>query len=360
MKICFIADTKSIHIMNWLKYFVAQNHKVYLITDTENQIEGVTIFNIGDCLPKPRIPLLTASIQISSKIKKIKSLLSKIKPQIIHSHYATNYGYLAAKANFHPLVLTCHGSDILLDLGKDKVKHHFVKFALNNSDLITMPSNQMAQIVKNETNGKKQMSILQYGIDTEQFNFQSHESDLSITFISTRALLPKYRIDLLIQAFAMLKEEYSDVKLLIAGTGFQEASLKKLMEELNMSSSIEFTGDIQNNEIHKLYKNAQFYVTTSPTDGLSISLLEAMSCGCYPILPDNESNIEVEKLGFQIELYRNSEVESLFYKMKRAVEKKDTLTYIVQNNSKLVDENFSRKRNLAKVEKIYHKLSGGY
>jgi glycosyltransferase involved in cell wall biosynthesis len=38
--------------------------------------------------------------------------------------------------------------------------------------------------------------------------------------------------------------------------------------------------------IYDLYKSASIFINTSTVEGLPLSLLEAMKCGCYPICPD--------------------------------------------------------------------------
>ncbi|MBN2280610.1 MAG: glycosyltransferase [Candidatus Marinimicrobia bacterium] len=360
MKLCFIADATSIHIINWLKYFVERGHRVFLITDTENTLQGAQVHLIGDCLPFFNIPVLSASLQIYRKIKKIKQLIRKIQPDIVHAHYATNYGFLAAKTGFHPLLVTCHGSDLLLDPDKDMINRYFVKFALRNSDIITLPSQQMAEMAIGLTQKSKNISILQYGIDTNLFQFRQRTMSSKTTFISSRALLPKYRIDLLIQAFYKLSLDYPDIELIIVGKGPQEVGLKKLAIDLKICDKVFFAGEKTNFEMNNYYHQAEFYVTTSPTDGLSVSLQEALACGCFPILPDNDSNLEVEKQGFQVELYRTNEIDSLYFKMKKSLERKSNLIYMVENNAKLVRQYYSRETNLAKIERLYQKLTGGF
>ena len=38
-----------------------------------------------------------------------------INPDIIDAHYLTSYGIFASRLNFHPFIINCWGSDVLID-----------------------------------------------------------------------------------------------------------------------------------------------------------------------------------------------------------------------------------------------------
>ncbi len=349
MKLCYIADAASIHIIEWLKFFVAKGHEVFLITDTDNQINDVQTYNIGDCLPKFHIPLFSATYQIFLKIKKIKQIIHKINPDLIHAHYATNYGYLAAKSNFHPLILTCHGSDILIDPDRSKLKKHFIEIALTKSNIITLPSPEMKEKVLSLGVDERKIKIIQYGIKINKFTFNTNIIT-PINIISTRHLTQKYKIDILINALSKINNDYMTH---IIGDGNARQTLEKLSQDLKIQNKIKFHGHVSNELIVKHYKESQIYVSTSPTDGLSIALLEAFASGCFPILPDNPSNKYVKKMGFNIELYETNNSDSLASKINLVLSKLSELKVSIEKNRELVVLLFSRQTNLNTFNNIY-------
>ena len=57
------------------------------------------------------------------------------------------------------------------------------------------------------------------------------------------------------------------------------------MDQLN-TDKIEFIGWLTQEENIKQYQKAKIYITIPSSDGTAVSLLEAMSAGCIPIVSD--------------------------------------------------------------------------
>jgi hypothetical protein len=136
MKICYLADARSNHTRRWVEYF-AKEHEVDLITlaytrkeDTAVPEEvyekmGVRVHKVS----KPMPFLLFAPF-------KIRRLIKRIKPDIVHAHYVTQYGFCGAFSGFHPLAVSTWGSDVSEDPEKSKILRLLVKYALKKADLV--------------------------------------------------------------------------------------------------------------------------------------------------------------------------------------------------------------------------------
>ncbi len=352
MKLCFIADATSIHIKEWLHFFVKKEHSVFLITDTENTINGVKMFNIGDCLPALHIPLLSAGWQILTKTRKIKRILKQIQPDILHAHYATNYGFLAAQANHHPFLLTCHGSDLLLDPNQNAIQQYFVKTALRKADFITIPSQEMQDKILHYGIDSSKTAIIQYGIECQKFTFKINHTK-PVKILSSRQLTQKYRVDILVKALAKIDHPFFAT---IIGDGAERSNLEQLAARNNLTQKVNFTGRVSNTDIANYLQAAHLYVTTSPTDGLSISLLEAFAAGCYPIVPDNNSNRYVKSLGFKMALFPVNDVSQLNKKIDTILANPKIVVPALKDNHCLVKKLFSRETNLNRFNKLYETL----
>jgi glycosyltransferase involved in cell wall biosynthesis len=77
--------------------------------------------------------------------------------------------------------------------------------------------------------------------------------------------------------------------VLIAGDGPQLKELESLAESLQVADQIVFLGSIENPELPEYLNAADLYVSTSHSDGTSLSLLEAMGCALPVIVTDIES-----------------------------------------------------------------------
>jgi glycosyltransferase involved in cell wall biosynthesis len=72
--------------------------------------------------------------------------------------------------------------------------------------------------------------------------------------------------------------------LVIAATGEETENLKKLVTDLKLNDKVTFVGWLSLTENLKWYAKSKFYVSIPDSDATSISLLEAMYYGCYPIV----------------------------------------------------------------------------
>lgn len=89
------------------------------------------------------------------------------------------------------------------------------------------------------------------------------------------------RVDMLLRAFARIRERFPDSELLIIGSGPEEEKLKKLAGELRLGASVSFLGGIYDQQLLGQYYLASSLYVLAGMGGLSIN--EAMCFG-LPIL----------------------------------------------------------------------------
>jgi len=355
MKLCILSDASSLHIVEWAQFFARKGHQVSLISDYPAEIEGLKIYSIPKYEGKFHLPFISSIYQVTRKTIDIRRMLKEIQPDILHSHYANIYGFLASFSGFHPHFLTCHGSDLLVHSKRSKVEKYFVKRALKQADHITLPSEEMYQTAVRYGAEPKKITVIQYGIDLEIFKY-SQKNTQPVRFLCTRMLTSRYHTDLIIRAFSKLSERHQNIKLDIVGDGPERIKLKKLVISKSLTDHVTFWGKINHSEIGSFYEQANFYVTASPMDGLSISLLEAFATGVYPILPDNQSNRSLANSGFNVKLYDWNSVDDLANSMRDVMCNSDELHKKCLENRKLVEERFDRGKNLALIETLYSKM----
>lgn len=113
----------------------------------------------------------------------------------------------------------------------------------------------------------------------------SHRATPPEPFVLTVGRLePEKGFDVLIKAFALTLITAPEWRLLIVGKGPQEASLKRLAEELGVAGKVQFTGTVR--EVDSLYQQGRFFVLSSRVEGFPNALLEAMAAGMPVIATD--------------------------------------------------------------------------
>ena len=354
MRIGYIGDASSIHVQRWAKFFVERGHQVFVITDVEGEIEGGELYSIGECLPPVRVKALSVAYQILRKTREIDRLIERTGPDILHGHYATNYGFLAALSGFHPLVVTVHGSDLLIDYDRSILEKLYVTIALRNADLITSPADHMTRRLIKVGIGPQKILTVQYGIDTKVFYPGSSSNHLAV--LSTRSFEPKYNVELLINAIPIVLSRFPDLKFALVAKGSMEQHLRRRVEELKITHATDFIGGVASEMMPEVFRSASVYVSTSTSDGLSISLCEAMACGLFPVATDIPGNRELIHNGENGFLVPTDDSVELAEKICYAIKNVEFRERAIKKNIEFIHREMSFDKNMQKVERAYQNL----
>jgi glycosyltransferase involved in cell wall biosynthesis len=87
-----------------------------------------------------------------------------------------------------------------------------------------------------------------------------------------------YRVDDVIVAFASLRAQWPEARLLLAGSGSQRPALECLVQHLGVSG-VEFLGSVPPERMADVYDQADIFVNASDTDNMPLSILEASAAG---------------------------------------------------------------------------------
>ena len=120
--------------------------------------------------------------------------------------------------------------------------------------------------------------IIPNTINLDKFNFRKRKK-ITPKILSARNLTPVYNISCVIRAFKLLRDQYSNATLTIAGDGPEKDELLSLTEKLNLQHSVKFLGNIPNNAMSELYNQADILVNASNIDNMPVSILEAQAMG---------------------------------------------------------------------------------
>ena len=130
--------------------------------------------------------------------------------------------------------------------------------------------------------------VVPNGVDTTHFRQSINESELEdlrvslgkephdVFVITTSRLVVKNAVGDIVASLVHLPPY---VKLLILGTGYEEASLRKQAEDLGVSSRVHFLGYVPHKEMPKYLKISDVFVRPSLSEGFGNSFIEAMAAG---------------------------------------------------------------------------------
>ncbi len=222
--------------------------------------------------------------------------LLRLRPQLVHAHEfisPATVALLGERFLSIPMVVTSHRSGEIGDVQKMKrkltgpirlkaLKKRVSKFVVISDEI----SDELIGIGVDED----RLINITNGVDTERFSPPSigeklarreqlgFSPDAQIAIFTGR-LVPEKRLDLLISVWEKLRETNPNAELLILGAGAEEEHLKAMAGE-----GVHFMGST--NDVLPFLQMADIFVLPSIAEGLSVALLEAMSCELTPLLTD--------------------------------------------------------------------------
>lgn len=354
MKICYFADGESIHIVRWCRHFAALGNEVHLISFKKVSVEGVTTHHIDT----GNISVAGGNWKVLFRYKKVIKLLSEIRPDIFHSHYATSYGITGALCGFHPYVITALGSDVLISPKRSFIYKALLKYAFSKADWITAMADHMKTAIEELGVDKRKVQTVPFGIDPSVFNSSGRKlSDDSFVITSTRNFEPVYNIPHLINAVAIARKTIPNLKLNLIGAGSLKKDIEKLVDDKGLSSCTVFFGKVPQVKISEVLNGSHLFISVSLSDGNNISLNEAMACGAYCIATEIPANTQWINDGVNGSLIKIDDVQGLADKIISSYRNYEELQKTaVPINELIIKEKALWQNNMKRVEEKYKSL----
>ncbi|MFA6375894.1 MAG: glycosyltransferase family 4 protein [Candidatus Paceibacterota bacterium] len=355
ISICYLADAVSPHTIKLAEYFQKRGHKIMVISFNPGVSGNVSTHYIDSGL------FSSFKIKYIVGLPKLKEEIRILNPDILHAVYATSYGFAGACLNFHPYVVSVIGSDVAIRPQDSFIFKWLVQYAIRKADAIHSQSQHLTDRLISLGAKSDKISTFTYGIDIAAgFFLQAREFvGKGGVVISTRALETVYNIDLLIKAIPLVLEKMPNTKLLIVGRGSLEKKLKREVEKLKIGSAVEFIGYLSYENLANVLKKADVYVSTSLSDGQSISLLEGMAMGVFPVVSDIEGNRNWVRNGENGFLCSVFDPEDLAKKIIKALSDPTLRKSAYAINKRIIEKKGSLEKNMALMENQYFHLIKG-
>lgn len=282
----------------------------------------------------------------------------KERPDLIHSHIAPIplYASFSAWLNFIPCIVTLHGMGKEKSSFCDKAIRTFAKF------LVTVCKERKKKLIENGLDPQKIVTIYngiklpeKEDVAISQEIRNAHKIAENDFVYGCVANLHIYKnIKLLIKSFGRIYKSSSEpVKLILIGTGPELENLKKMTRELNLEEKVIFLG--QRNDVLSILHIIDVFVLPSNTEGLSISILEAMASSKPVIATDVGGNKEVVENNQTGIIVPPEDEDALFEAMKYLMENREVGHKMGEAGRKRVEDHFSLDRMVHEYEELYEK-----
>jgi L-malate glycosyltransferase len=282
------------------------------------------------------------------------------KCHLIHAHWVIPTGLIGVLVGAFikiPLIVTIHGSDYRIIRMKPFILRKIFLYVCEKARHIICVSEVLRRNIEELGIQAEKISVSPMGVDDHFFrpliNRGANRIEQFITILSNRQLQPVYNLSLLIRAIPIVLEAEPNARFIIAGIGSEREKLEQRVKDLNISSNVQFLGWVTHEEMPMLLSEADIYVSTSLDDGTSISLLEAMVSGAFPVVTDIPSNREWICDGENGFLVPTDEERCLAEKIIGAIRNRDLRERSRDRNCSLIKGKAVWPVNIEKTKEIY-------
>ena len=295
---------------------------------------------------------------------KMVEIVRKYSLEVLHVHYAIPHAYAAYMAKQMlkekgldvRVVTTLHGTDITL-VGSHPTYKSAVEFSINNSDVVTVVSNNLKETTNKLFNITKDIKVIYNFIDAKKYDNAQKEECKRIAlaqpheriFTHVSNFRPVKRVEDVVKIFSEVRKEIP-AKLLMIGEGPERAKAESLVKELNIIDDVFFLGN--STEVAKILCYTDVFLLPSQTESFGLAALEAMAAGSAVISTNTGGLPEVNihgKTGFLSNLGDVADMA----KNAILIAKEAATLEVFKENAKKHTKQFTLESILPVYEEIY-------
>ncbi|MFC1901633.1 glycosyltransferase family 4 protein [Chloroflexota bacterium] len=373
MRICYLGDSNCLHDFRFIKKLVDKGYDTHVVTFTSEpmRIEGARYFQFPQLEePSKHSRPVGGLISLGNTWRYrsfLRKLLKEIKPDVLHAGWIPSHGQVAAISGFHPFLLMPWGSDILILPNSLRSNKIITRYVIKKADMITCDAEYVKrEIVRLSGYPEDKIIVFPWGIDLSKFNTEVDGSEIRArlgwqsnnVLIMTRIFEPNYGIQYFLQAMPKIVSQHPEVRTILCGDGSLRRELESFVEDKGLKNYVYFAGFIENDDLPPYLASADIYVSSSLTDGTSLSLLEAMACGLPVVVSDVPAILEWirdDENGFTVP---RRDATSLEKNIVRLLEREDLRKKFGQRNWRITQERAHWDKNFERLEWIYRELAG--
>lgn len=293
-------------------------------------------------------------------------LVKKENIDLLYANFILPQGFVGAMVKRFiriPVVVNALGGDVGIT---NPILRYFVKYSLKRVDHVVALTPALRDEINKMNIGTKEISIMPLGVYSDLFNPEFRDEKIRHKYVSNNdplllfvgRLVEKKGVAYLIKAFPEVLKKFDKSKLLIIGNGLLASDLRKLVQDLYVTDSVYFEGDIDNKKLPQYYASADIFIGPSvipesgDLEGQGVVFLEAMASGCCTIgtnIGGIPMSVVHEKSGLLVEQKNSQQISQAVI---RILEDSTLCSRLKQQGRDFVVENFDWRI----IARRYHDL----
>jgi len=176
--------------------------------------------------------------------------------------------------------MTLHGSDLLVNADYLDYKLRNCRFTFTVSEF------NYDYILDHYAIARDKLAVHRVGIDLDYWRGAPPRIPEAFTILTVGRLHAVKNHAFLILACHSLKIAGQKFRCYIAGEGEQREKLEQLITELELGEDVHLLGHVEHGQLLQRYNEASVVVLTSLSEGIPITLMEAMAMERIVLAPD--------------------------------------------------------------------------
>jgi glycosyltransferase involved in cell wall biosynthesis len=295
LRLLGIGDGRSIIFLRWAWRLAELGHEVHVasdrLSDRPGELDGLVVHDVRKLGLATRVRGTRRFVWGPA----IRRLARRLDVDAVHGHYLLPYGWWAAWADVHPLVLSPWNTDIFT-YGRERARgRKLVRKAVAAGDEFVVSSLANAEETVRLGAAPDRVNRIVWYVDPRPFGPERRVPGLaerlgwpagSPVVLSLRNYRPNTNLDVLLHAFARVSREVPEARLLLAARGgWTRAETVALIDELGLRDRVaqQFASA---EELPELCASADVGVSIASTDATPASMLESMLSGLPMVMGD--------------------------------------------------------------------------
>ncbi len=276
---------------------------------------------------------------------------ARIRTDVVHTHNNNPLIYAGPAARLvgvPGVIQTRHGQST-----GTSPKHRFAfRLATMCAQRVVCVSQDSRRLSAREGVADRRLTVIRNGIDTQRFTYLGPAPGGPVVMVGR--LVPLKGVDTLLRAVALVVHQRADFRLEVAGDGEARPGLEALARELGLDNHVRFLGNVR--DVPGLLARSACLVLPSLSEGISLTLLEAMARGLPVVATDVGGNPEVVEDGVTGRLVPPANPEQLAAALLELATVSEKTQAMGQAGRARVERVFDVRRMVAEYEALYLKV----
>jgi len=370
-RILYVSQGYTTHDRRFLEQLSTTPHDIWFLPCAADRVQyesrpipsGVhrlPSLNNGSGLNKP--------INWAVSLSRFRRLLRTIKPDLVHAGPVQTGGFIAAMCRCHPLLVMSWGSDVLTVPEKSRWSRWVTQFTLRQADMVLGDCRAVRDAVLALAPLKPdQIVCFPWGLDLRRSLGRSEGLGLQRKLgwegcrvvISSRSFEPIHGTLVFLEGMRRVMEQQPDVRVIMLGDGSLRPHVEAFISEHDLSSRFHLPGQVPEPLVRDYFAEADLYVSTTLSDGSSISLLEAMASGLPVVVTDAHGNREWVRPGLNGWLCPPGQAGALAAAVIEALSDEAPRRAMGEANIALIRERADWEHNFGRLLMAYRTLLAG-